>query len=177
MKGYKMMKTTTRHKRNEEEQELIKFLGNVALFERLTKMERRNLQQYIYIKQFKEGEYIFKQGHPAVVLYIVKEGELKLCVEKDGKEIELDKIEKYDFIGESAIFVEDRRPVSAITVKDSILLAISRKSVEGFAYRFPRAGVKILYKLGEILSRQVADQHRLVGETLSKYQEEQTADE
>jgi len=177
MKGYKVMKKTVRHKRNEEEQELIKFLGNVALFEKLTKIERRNLQQYIYIKQFKEGEYIFKQEHPAVVLYIVKEGELKLCIEKEGKEIELGEAKKYDFIGESAVFIEGKRPVSAIAVKDSTLLAISRKSIEGFAYRFPRAGVKILYKLGEVLSRQVANQHNQIGETLFEYGGAQTSDE
>jgi CRP-like cAMP-binding protein len=112
-----------------------------------------------------------------VVLYIVKEGELKLCIEKEGKEIELGEAKKYDFIGESAVFIEGKRPVSAIAVKDSTLLAISRKSIEGFAYRFPRAGVKILYKLGEVLSRQVANQHNQIGETLFEYGGAQTSDE
>lgn len=177
MKGYKVKKSTKRHKQDEEEQELIKFLGNVSLFERLTKIERRNLQQYIYIKRFKEGEYIFEQGHPAVVLYVVKEGELKLCLEKQGKEIELSRVKKYDFIGESAVFIEDKRHQSAIAITDSILLAISKKSIEGFAYRFPRAGVKILYKLGEILSRQLVDQHNLMEETLLESVGEQTSNE
>ncbi len=147
------MKKEKEHNNLTEEKELVKFLSSVTLFEKLTKNERKNLFKYIYVRKFKTGETIFKKNYPNVVLYILKQGELKVYLEKEDKEIELNRLKPTEFFGEIGLFLDDNRTASVKAVTDSVLLAISKKDIADFIARFPRAGVKVLYKFGELLSR------------------------
>lgn len=140
-----------------EEKELVKFLANIALFQKLTKHERKNLTKYIYVRKFKAGEIIFRKGYPNVVFYILKHGELKVYLEKNDEEVELNRIKPLDFFGEIGLFLDDNRTATVKAVEESILLAISKRDLGDFIARFPRAGIKILYKLGELLSTHVVN--------------------
>ncbi|MCK4339908.1 MAG: cyclic nucleotide-binding domain-containing protein [Candidatus Cloacimonetes bacterium] len=142
-------------KKPNEEKELIKFLSNVALFENLTRNERKNLRQYMYVRNFKADEPIFKKGYPNVVLYIVKEGELNVYLDTNEKTNVLNTLKPLDFFGEIGLFLDEVRTASIIAVKDSVLVGISKKDLANFIDRFPRAGIKILYKSGEILSKHI----------------------
>ncbi|MBN2460583.1 MAG: cyclic nucleotide-binding domain-containing protein [Candidatus Cloacimonetes bacterium] len=145
-----------------EEKELIKFLSNVALFGKLTRNERRNLVKYIYIRKFKIGEMIFKKNYPNVVFYILKEGELKVFLEKNDEELELNRLHPLDFFGEIGLFLDHSRTATVKAVEDSVLLAISKRDLRDFIARFPRAGVKILYKMGEILCNHVINLNKKI---------------
>ncbi len=138
-----------------EERELIKFLSSVSLFESLTRSERKNLRQYIYVRNFKAGEQVFKKGYPNVICYIVKEGELNVYLDIEDKSHILNTLYPFDFFGEIGLFLEEERTASAVVVKDSVLLGVSKKDLTNFIDRFPRAGIKILYKFGEILSKHI----------------------
>ena len=142
-------------KKPNEEKELITFLSNVALFEKLTRNERKNLRQYMYVRNFKADEPIFKKGYPNVVFYIVKEGELNVYLETNEKTNVLNTLKPLDFFGEIGLFLDEVRTASIIAVKDSVLVGISKKDLANFIDRFPRAGIKILYKSGEILSKHI----------------------
>jgi len=134
-----------------EDKELIKFLAGVNIFEKLTKNERKNLVKYIYVRKFKAGEMVFKKDYPNVIFYILKKGELKVFLDKNEDEIEINRLKTNDYFGEVGLFLDHSRTASVKAVEDSILLAISKRDLSDFIARFPRAGVKILYKLGEIL--------------------------
>jgi len=142
-------------KKPSEDKELIKFLSNVALFENLTHNERKNLRQYLYVRNFKADEPIFKKGYPNVVLYIVKEGELNVYLDTNEKTNVLNTLKPLDFFGEIGLFLDEVRTASIIAVKDSVLVGISKKDLANFIDRFPRAGIKILYKSREILSKHI----------------------
>jgi CRP-like cAMP-binding protein len=145
-----------------DDKELIKFLSKVTLFGKFTANERKNLRQYIYVRQFNAGEQIFKKGYPNVVFYILKEGELKVYLEREEGEIEVNRLKPLDFFGEIGLFLEENRTASAVAVKDSVLLAISKRDLANFIGRFPRAGTKILYKLGEILSTYIIELNKKI---------------
>ena len=138
-----------------EDKELIKFLSNVTLFEDLSRNERKNLKQYIYIRNFKSDEIVFKKGYPNVVFYIVKEGELNVYIDTKEEPRILNTLHALDFFGEIGLFLDETRTASIVAVKDSVLLGISKKDFANFIGRFPRAGNKILYKSGEILSKHI----------------------
>jgi CRP-like cAMP-binding protein len=134
-----------------EEKELVKFLAKVNLFKSLSKNERKNLTKYIYVRKFKKDENVFKKGYPNVAFYIVKEGHLKVYLDESKGGLHVNELKPLDFFGEISLFVEEARTASVAAIEDSVLLAISKKDLEDFIAHFPRTGIKVLYKFGEIL--------------------------
>jgi len=134
-----------------EDKELLKFLLTIEIFSNLTKLERKNLLKYIYVRNFKKAEIVFKKGYPDVVFYVVKSGKLKVYLDKGEGDMEVNILQSQDFVGEMALFMNESRTASVAALEDSVLLAISKRDFTEFITKFPRAGTKILYKLGAIL--------------------------
>lgn len=146
------------------EKDFVRFMGEISIFSKLTKLERLNLRKYIYIRTFKAGEVVFKKGYPNVVFYIVQNGLLKVYLEKEDTEIELAKLHPFDFFGEMGLFLDECRTASIAAIEDSTLIAISKKDLADFIAKFPRAGTKVLYKFGELLSRNVLQTNNRIKE-------------
>ena len=138
-----------------EDKELLKFLLNVDLFNNLTKLERKNLLKYVYIRHYKKDEIVFKKGYPDVVLYIVRTGKLKVYLDESFGGLEVNVLNSTEFVGEMGLFKHDLRTASVSSIEETTLLAISKKDLSEFIRKFPRAGAKILYKLGEILCEHI----------------------
>lgn len=147
-----------------EEKLLIKFLSSIDLFTSLTRSERRNLIKYIYIRNYKSGEIVFKEGYPNVVFYVIRKGQLRVFLERKDEEIELNLLQPKDFFGEMGIFLDEHRTACVSAVEDTELLAISKKDLSNYIHRFPRAGVKVLMKLGELLSNHVVKHNNRMGQ-------------
>ncbi|HEX37973.1 MAG TPA: cyclic nucleotide-binding domain-containing protein [Candidatus Cloacimonetes bacterium] len=142
---------TQKPEKVQEEKDLIKFLSEVELFEDLTRNERRNLQEHLYQRKYKEDEIVFKKGYPNVVMYIVKEGELQTFIGSlEGENIKT--IKPKDFFGEIGLFLEEERTATIVASKDSVLLGISKRDMNRFIDEHPRAGSKILRRLASVIS-------------------------
>jgi CRP/FNR family transcriptional regulator len=142
-------------KNNQPAESLLSFFSKIGLFSKLSKRELKILSLYCYERKYKANETIFKIGYPNVAFYIVKEGLLSVYIEENERKIEIQKVEPMQFIGEIGLFLEDTRTVNIEALEDSELIAISKKEFVKFIETKPRTGIKILYKLGEILSGQV----------------------
>lgn len=138
-----------------EEKDLIKFLKKVTIFKDLSRSDLKHLRQYLYTRSYEAGEEVFKKGYPNVILYIVKEGELKVYLNKNNEEVELNRVKPFGQFGSFGLFKDVRRTASVSATEDSILLGISKKDLATFVHKFPQAGVSILYELGCILSDHV----------------------
>lgn len=134
-----------------QDKELLKFLLTVDLFSNLYKLDRKNLLKYLYVRNYKKDEVIFKKGYPDVVLYIVKSGKLKVYLQNEPEAEEVSVLQAKDFVGEMGLFMDESRTASVVAIEDSTLLAISKRDLSEFIAKFPRAGTKILFKLGKIL--------------------------
>jgi CRP-like cAMP-binding protein len=134
---------------------LTPFFSKVELFAMLSKNERRLLSMYCYRRTFRAGEIIFKTGYPNVAFYIVKEGLLSVYLDENGQKIEIQKVKPLQYFGEIGLFLEDSRAANIEALEDSELIAISKKEFVKFIETKPRSGIKILYKMGEVLSSQI----------------------
>jgi len=138
-----------------KDKELLKFMLTVDMFNNLSKLERKNLLKYVYIRTYKKDEVVFKKGYPDVVLYIVKEGKLKVYLDESYGGLEVNILKSKEFVGEMGLFMNENRTASVSALEESTLLAISKKDLLEFIAKFPRAGTKILYKLGSILCEHI----------------------
>jgi len=79
---------------------------------------------------FKEGQIVFKEGDPADGMYLIRRGELRVYLEKNGNEVKLASVGAGGMIGEMAFF--DNKPRSA-SVKAGTEAELTKITPEDFA--------------------------------------------
>lgn len=99
------------------------------------------------------GTVIFKEGSYDKSMYIVLDGSVSIYVERDGEEVNLATIDKYDFFGEMAIYRNRPRSASAKVVSDARLVVIkSRLQLEQFITENPSFAGKMMVIMGNRLA-------------------------
>src|SRR5579884_2028511 len=80
------------------------YLKQVTIFSSLNDDEMRDLMTVTKTRRFRAGEVIFHRDDPGQVLYIIKEGKVKIClISPDGQEISLVVFGKGECFGDLAI--------------------------------------------------------------------------
>jgi CRP-like cAMP-binding protein len=139
-----------------DEKELMKFLKKVSIFKDQNKNDLKHLRTFFHFLNFKAGETVFEKGFPNVMFYIVKEGELLIYLPAKEGDIELNHVKPTGHIGANGLFTKASRTASVKALEDSVLLGISRKDLEAFVNKYPRAGNKVLFHLGEELCANIS---------------------
>jgi hypothetical protein len=109
----------------ETRQDLVKFLGRVALFGDLRKGELKRLARVVHKRRYADGESILEQGRPGAALF-------KLAAMADAI-----------------------RWVSARARGPVTLLALGRSDLDALSRNFPTLANKILRQLVQVVSARV----------------------
>ncbi|MCD4651194.1 MAG: cyclic nucleotide-binding domain-containing protein [Candidatus Cloacimonetes bacterium] len=147
------------------------FLRNISFLKKLHRLELKLFSKLLNKRVFQPGEYIFKQGYPVAVLYMIKEGKIEIVLEKKDNVVILTSLDKYCFFGEPALFVETQRTASARAAVKSTLYAVSKKDFQEFIATHPKIGGKILFELGKRLSQMVIDTNQRFWDAQSELEE------
>lgn len=130
-------------------------LKSISMFAELEKPELKKVELIIHERTFEENEIIFYEGEPGVGMFIVKDGEVLLTKDKDGKEEKVDKIKTGEFFGELALLIETPRLTKAKAAAKTRLLGIFRPDLIDLINREPWLGVKILLNISKVLSERL----------------------
>lgn len=108
----------------------LRLLRKMALFKGLDDEAFGRLLCHAKVQKVARNEVIFVEGEPAVQLFLVLSGWIKLWRQsEDGHESVIGVFAEGESFAEAAIFDQKGYPVSAIAADDSRLLAISAASV------------------------------------------------
>lgn len=81
-------------------------------------------------KSFRKGEMLFHAQDKANGLYYVQAGIIRVYrMDEQGKEVEVVRLEKGDFLGEAILFVSSVFPVFAQAAEDAKLVFVSKESL------------------------------------------------
>jgi CRP-like cAMP-binding protein len=128
------------------------FLKKVSFMRALTDREIALFSKYLHVRHFAQGEFIFKEDYPQVVLYFIKQGEIELLPHQELKEPNV-KLAKFQYVGIEELFLNSKRWCSAIAKTDCVLLGISKFDFKAVIKKNPRLGIKILYGICTSFSR------------------------
>jgi CRP/FNR family transcriptional regulator, cyclic AMP receptor protein len=141
----------------------LKIRTNI-LFKDLNKKELDMVEKIINVRNYRPGEIVFRQGEVGVGMYIIAQGTLNIYVEEivpttgETKSVLVAQLQEGDFFGDLSL-VEDngRRSASAIANEDCVLLGFFKPDLIEITQRNPSAGVKILFRLGEVLGTRLRE--------------------
>ncbi|MCL2335363.1 MAG: cyclic nucleotide-binding domain-containing protein [Endomicrobia bacterium] len=125
----------------------IAFLKRVALFQGISDKALSKIALLVFKKTYLAGEQIYKDKQEASVVYIVKEGQVKLSNESLEKTVE-----SGGFFGEISLIENKKHDSTAVAVKDSELYLIYRVKFDDMAESDATAGLRIMKNLSTIFA-------------------------
>lgn len=139
-------------------------LGENILFQDLSARELKFLEGIVHVRQYHAGETAFKQGDIGVGMYIIVKGRIEVFVTdhsaptEEGREIFITQLLSGDFFGELSL-VEDngRRTATAVARDESTLVGFFKPDLVEVLNRRPQTGIKILFRLAEVLGRRLKE--------------------
>jgi len=127
-------------------------LRDVSLFRALPEDDLDGLAHQVVRQRYGRNELIFSQGDRGDGLYIVAKGHVSISRQNpDGDELILAIYEPGEYFGELALFDEEPRSASAITIDDCEMLFLSRVAFRLFLEGHPAA----IFTCLEVIVRQL----------------------
>lgn len=150
--------------REKEDNSLETLLSKVPIFSQLTDRELRSVGSIVHRRKYSANEQIFSQGDPGLGMYVIEKGEVEIVYCDNGTEKILAVLKAGDFFGELSLLDESPRSATAVAKTDSSIIGFFKPDLINLLDRSPKAGTKILFKLGEVIGTRL----RITDEQLGK---------
>ncbi|MCB0350481.1 MAG: cyclic nucleotide-binding domain-containing protein [Bdellovibrionales bacterium] len=151
-------------KRGDLNDDIVQVLSENFIFKVLTKPELHFLRGLVHYRTYKPGEQIFSQGELGVGMYIVVQGTINITVEElhtvdeVQRNVFVTRLSRGDFFGEiSLVEPAGRRTATATAAEEVALLGFFKPDLSEVIERNPRAAIKILSRLSEVLGRRLKE--------------------
>lgn len=158
-------------RKNRGENDISTTLQENQLFKDLSPREIAFLQDIVHVRRYHAGEAVFRQGEVGVGMYIIAKGRVEIFMTDpnaegtDFSEIYVTQLINGDFFGELSL-VEDgsRRTASAVAREETTLIGFFKPDLIEILERNPSSGVKIVFRLAEVLGRRLKETTEKVSE-------------
>jgi CRP/FNR family cyclic AMP-dependent transcriptional regulator len=130
----------------------VAYLKQVSLFSSLSDSDIRELAAVVKRRTFRAGEVIFHRDDPGQVLYVIKEGKVKIClISPDGQEISLVVFGKGECFGELALLDGLPRSADAIAMERAECYTLQRSDFHNAIMKNPTIAIQVM----EVLSKRL----------------------
>ncbi len=134
------------------------FLSNLALFHELGGDELDRIAAGTTELRVQKGRTLFQRGDPCVGFHAVMYGQVKLSfLSPQGTEKVIEILGPGQSFGEAAMFLDRAYPVNAECLADSLLLHISKSTIDAELTRDPRLARRMIAGLSRRLVGLVHD--------------------
>ncbi len=132
----------------------ISYLKQVNIFNGLTDDELQSLASAAKKRNFRSGEVIFHRDDPGQVLYIIREGKVKIgLVSPEGQEISLVVFGKGQYFGELALLDGLPRSADAVALEKVECYTLQRSDFHNAIMKNPKIAIQVMEVLSERLRK------------------------
>ena len=154
---------------NNSESETVHTLKKIPVFRNLSSKDFGELENMMHRRDYKVGDFIFKNRAPGEGMYIIMRGSIKITIgTRSGNENTLAELEKGEFFGELALFDDEPRSANAIEIEDCKLLGFFTQDLMILQERNPVLGPKIMFNLGGLLGERLRKTNHMLIKEQSK---------
>jgi CRP/FNR family cyclic AMP-dependent transcriptional regulator len=121
------------------------YLKQVHIFNSLNEEEISTLAAVVRKRTFRKDEVIFHRDDPGQVLFIIKEGKVKICLTSpDGQEIVLVVFGKGKCFGEFALLDSHPRSADAIAIEKVECLTLQQRDFYNAIMKHPKIAIQVM---------------------------------
>ncbi|HEV2666675.1 MAG TPA: cyclic nucleotide-binding domain-containing protein [Blastocatellia bacterium] len=126
----------------------LSILSSISLFNNLTSEQLSRLGQLLHRKTFPAGTGFITSQQPGEVIYIILSGTVKVYVERpDGGSVTLAILAAGQVLGEIGMIDSGSRSANAVTLEESTLLWMDRRSFNECLSAMPKLHHNLLVLL------------------------------
>ena len=134
---------------------LIELLSSSPLFNSLQKSELQLLIPQLDSRSYVKDELLFAEGDPGDCIYLIQSGEFSSTVKSKGKEVEVARFQRGNFLGEIAFFDNQPRSASCKALKQSEVVMFTYQDYETIMQQHPEIVAKILGNILAIIANRL----------------------
>jgi CRP/FNR family transcriptional regulator, cyclic AMP receptor protein len=135
------------------------YFKQVSFFADLSEEEIQALSTATKRRTFRSGEVIFHRDDPGQVLYMIKEGKVKICIiSPDGQEVSLTVFGKGEVFGEFAILDGLPRSADAVALERVECYTLQRGDFQNVILKNPKIAILVL----EAMSKRLRNTNNMV---------------
>lgn len=131
--------------------ERILFFKHVPLFTNLPPVDLKQVAAIAMEELFNDGDEIAREGEMGDVMFIIVQGEVRVCSLRNGREVEIARRGVGDCVGEMSIISREPRMASLVASGDVRTLCIDQKSFEGLLRERPDVSLAVIHELNKRL--------------------------
>ena len=133
---------------DERMKELIA-LKRVPLFSTLTLEQLASIDRLMVTRTYLKGEPIFTRGDVGSELFVVLDGEIRVHLDHEGREVTLARIGPSMVLGEMAVFDEQPRSASAQASADTTVRVLRRDKLRAVVHEHPEVLLDFIKNLSQ----------------------------
>ncbi len=138
---------------SESEQERVRLLSLVDIFEPLSPEEIERLRWQLPDRRLEAGETFFTPHDRSEKLFVLQKGKVRIYKTPDGHEITLAVVEAGTVFGEMTLTAQELRGAYAQAMEPSEVSILGREDLERLILEQPEVGLRIAHLLSERLRR------------------------
>lgn len=124
------------------------YFKQVSIFADLPNEEIQALSSVTKRRTFRAGEVIFHRDDPGQVLYMIKDGKVKICIiGPDGQEVSLAVLGKGDYFGEFSLLDSLPRSTDAVALEKVECYTLQRSDFHNAILKNPKIAILVLEAL------------------------------
>ena len=151
---------------DERMKELIA-LKLVPLFSTLTLEQLASIDRLMVTRNYVKGEPVFTKGDVGFELFVVLEGEIRIHLDHEGREVTLARHGPSTVLGEMSVFDEQPRSASAVASEKTTVRVLRRDKLQAIVHEHPEVLLEFVKNLSKRI-RLMNDQLAAAGDSQPK---------
>lgn len=127
----------------------LRYVGNAPFFSALSEQEQERVSERMHLEHRRSGETLFRKGDTSSALYLIKSGWVRLLANGG---LALANQGPGSLVGESDLFLDSPRSLTAVMASDAELWALSREDLVELITESPATGLTLSLALGSRLA-------------------------
>ena len=114
----------------QESSMICEFLQQIDMFRELTPQTLAAMADQLMAEQHDEGDCVIRQGDPGDKFYLIRDGNVRVDVEKEGTVSRLATLGPGDFFGEGALLTGEPRNASVVANERVVLYTLKKQDFQ-----------------------------------------------
>jgi hypothetical protein len=124
-------------------------LKRVPLFSTLTLEQLSSIDHLMVTRHYAKGESIFLKGDVGSELFVVLEGEIRIHVDHEGREVTLARLGPSSVVGEMAVFDDQPRSAGAQASQNTTVRVLRRDRLQALVHEHPEVLLEFVKNLSQ----------------------------
>jgi CRP-like cAMP-binding protein len=141
-------------------------LKTIPIFSELSNRELASVERILHLRDYHEGELIFREDEPGLGMYIIETG--RVAIRSDDSSGSMTELGDGEFFGELPLLDGGNRSATAVAKTICRIYGFFQPDLFGLIERDPRLGVKIVLGLAAIIGMRLRAANDRVRELTKK---------